>query len=439
MASLRDHFGSYYAPSADAIESALRTGLVSLDTNVLLSLYRLQPQARDELVRVLRSLGDRLWVPHQVALEFHQNRLNVIAEQERFFDKAKADLKAAIDDYTKKFRAFANRISLADTTVQKLIDEVSAAHAAIRAEVASAEQANEIHLHNHNTDDILALLEALLTDRIGDPMSADELGEARKEAKRRIEAKIPPGFMDREKSDPTGDYVLWKQLINEASKRQIPVVLITDDRKEDWFRRQHGLTLGPRIELCEEMQRDAGASFFLMTTESFLILAKEHLSAPVSSATVNQAKELPASVLEERVRDSREEYSMLREEVGLLNAKRISLDAEIRSIDEITQTTEITLATGVTPLLGGGDQPGGKVLSEPEKMILRRRIQELQARRQELVGVIARIQRDVAKVGRKMKQALDVVEFNGPLAMPDGHLIDTTYPWPTPTEDYQPE
>jgi hypothetical protein len=132
------------------------------------------------------------------------------------------------------------------------------------------------------------------------------------------------------------------------------------------------------------MQRDAGASFFLMTTESFLILAKEHLSAPVSSATVNQAKELPASVLEERVRDSREEYSMLREEVGLLNAKRISLDAEIRSIDEITQTTEITLATGVTPLLGGGDQPGGKVLSEPEKMILRRRIQELQARRQEV-------------------------------------------------------
>jgi PIN like domain len=51
-------------------------------------------------------------------------------------------------------------------------------------------------------------LEALFANRVGDPMDTAELEETRKEAKRRIEAKIPPGYMDRGKSDPSGDYIL---------------------------------------------------------------------------------------------------------------------------------------------------------------------------------------------------------------------------------------
>ncbi len=81
MASLRDRFERYYSSSIGAIDSALRTGLVTLDTNVLLNLYRLHSKARDELFCILEQLGDRLWIPHQVALEFHQNQLTVIAEQ----------------------------------------------------------------------------------------------------------------------------------------------------------------------------------------------------------------------------------------------------------------------------------------------------------------------------------------------------------------------
>lgn len=322
MASLRDGFDCYYAPSDDAIEAALRTGLVSLDTNVLLSLYRLQPQARDELLRVLGELGDQLWIPHQVAHEFHQNRLNVIAEQERFFGKAREDLKDAIDDYVKKFRAFANRISLLDTTVQELIDSVQGAHAAVSIEVANAEAVNEVHLAGHGSDEIRVRLEDLLADRVGDPMDSTEMDDLRKEAKRRIEARIPPGYMDRGKSDPTGDCILWKQLIREASKRRLPVVFITDDRKEDWFRREHGLTLGPRVELYEEMRKDADVPFFLMTTATFLVEVKKHLSARVSTATVSQAEELPASIDEERMQFILKTHRQLHEELAELEVRR---------------------------------------------------------------------------------------------------------------------
>jgi hypothetical protein len=81
MASLRDQFHHFYAPDEAAVKAALQAGLVTPDANVLLSLYRFQRVARDQLFSALEKLGVRLWIPHQVGLEFHRNRLGVMFEQ----------------------------------------------------------------------------------------------------------------------------------------------------------------------------------------------------------------------------------------------------------------------------------------------------------------------------------------------------------------------
>lgn len=86
--------------------------------------------------------------------------------------------------------------------------------------------------------------------------------------------------------------------MQEAARRRGPVVLVTDDRKEDWVRREHGLTLGPRPELCEEMSAAGGTPFLLMSTATFLRHAKEYLSVDVSPETVDQARELPSALTE---------------------------------------------------------------------------------------------------------------------------------------------
>jgi hypothetical protein len=65
-----DGFEGYQVPSNDEAELALRSGLVVVDTNALLNLYRYTERTRDDLFRVLESLGTRLWIPHQVMLEF---------------------------------------------------------------------------------------------------------------------------------------------------------------------------------------------------------------------------------------------------------------------------------------------------------------------------------------------------------------------------------
>lgn len=293
MANLRDQFAPYYTPGQEAVATAVRTGLVTPDTNVLLAAYRFERQAREELFSAFDKLGGRLWIPHQVALEFHRNRLGVIAQQDASFGKTRDELETAIGSYLAKLRAFTNRIAIQPRS-QELEQMIRDAHAHVTAQVNSAEEANDVHLDSRDSDEVLARLETLFEGRVGDPMKPDQLDAARKEAKRRVDQAIPPGYKDKDKADSSGDYLVWRQLLQEASTRQLPVILITDDHKEDWVRREHGLTLGPRPELCEEMSAEAGVSFHLMSTLTFLRHAKEYLHVSVSPETVEQARELPA-------------------------------------------------------------------------------------------------------------------------------------------------
>jgi hypothetical protein len=338
VANLRDLFAAHYAPGKAAVAAALRTGLVAPDTNVLLAAYRFERQARDELLNALAKLEDRLWIPYQVALEFHRNRLSVIAEQEAFFGKARKDLDAAVSSYLGKLGAFTNRIAMPQARVQELDLMIRGAHAHVLGQVTAAEEANEVHLDSHASDEVLARLEDLFGDgRVGEPMKPEELEAARKEAKRRVEQKIPPGYADKDKTDPSGDYLLWKQLMQEAGRRGVPIVLVSDDRKEDWVRREYGKTLGPRPELYEEMTAAARAPFHLMTTATFLRHAKEHLSVSVSPETVDQASELPDALrerelaaLEMRLQDLTQDLD--RAEAEFVRAQRELGESERRRI-----------------------------------------------------------------------------------------------------------
>jgi len=96
---MRDQFAHFYTPDDDTIATAMKTGLVVPDANVLLNFYRFQRTARDELFDALEKLGDRLWIPHQVGLEFHQTRLVVMAEQDAYFDSAGEVIVARVKDY----------------------------------------------------------------------------------------------------------------------------------------------------------------------------------------------------------------------------------------------------------------------------------------------------------------------------------------------------
>jgi hypothetical protein len=290
---MRDQFAHFYAPDDAAIATAMKTGLVVPDANVVLHLYRFQSEARDELFGVFEGLDARLWIPHQVGLEFQRNRLTVMSEQEGYFDAKLKELSDSTKALRDKFRAFKRRLSPGDEHVQKIEEAITSLDELVGAEIVKAKESNEVHLKDHASDEVRARIDTLFENRVGSPMEPKELEAAKKEAEKRIKEKIPPGYMDRKKVDPTGDYLVWRQLMTEAKSRSLPVVFITDDTKEDWYGEFKGMTLGARYELREEMNREAGVPLLMMTTETFLHHAETFLNAAVSSGTFVQAKELP--------------------------------------------------------------------------------------------------------------------------------------------------
>ncbi|MEV1132405.1 PIN-like domain-containing protein [Agromyces sp. NPDC049794] len=61
----------------DLVDEIWENGTIVLDANALLGLYEQTAATRAVYVGALESVQERLWLPHQVALEFHKNRRRV--------------------------------------------------------------------------------------------------------------------------------------------------------------------------------------------------------------------------------------------------------------------------------------------------------------------------------------------------------------------------
>ncbi len=136
---MENSFHGYYPPTSEEYERLWKEGLIVLDTNVLLNLYRLPTTARDELISVLELLKERLWIPHQVALEFHRRRLTVIAGERKTTEDALTSASELVSDLKKKVDALQidkrglgidpqPLISDLDKANLQLIEAIKAAH-----------------------------------------------------------------------------------------------------------------------------------------------------------------------------------------------------------------------------------------------------------------------------------------------------------------------
>lgn len=89
-----------------------------------------------------------------------------------------------------------------------------------------------------------------------------------------------------------GDVVVWFQLIDYAKQENKPIVLVTDDGKEDWWQESHGKKYGPRPELRQEMFSRAQVSFYLYTGDQFLEHAEKFLDLTSEPDVVEEAREV---------------------------------------------------------------------------------------------------------------------------------------------------
>lgn len=277
---MKDLFPAYYRLSDAELSERMKDCIFVLDTNVLFHLYRYSEASRKQLLDIMNRLATQLWMPHQIAYEFQKGRLERIVEREVQIEQLLAILEPLQTTRTVVYKnplierhrrdSYSNLDSLLkqyDRALAKLFRDLRKV-----AESLPDWDAN---------DPIRESIEAIYSDeRIGKPLDEARLKTAYDEGSERYKRKMPPGYKDgstKEGNEKYGDYIIWLQLIDFAKETNKPIVLVTDDQKEDWWLIINGRRKGARVELIEEMQQKGGAYFHLYNVQSFLRWAQKLL------------------------------------------------------------------------------------------------------------------------------------------------------------------
>jgi predicted nucleic-acid-binding protein len=294
---LFDGFEGYRTPSEDDYRRVLNEGLVAPDTNVLLNLYRYNATTQADLFAVLDRLGERLWVPHQVLVEFWRNRESALRDPQDTAETAIEALKDQCEQAIRVLRTWANRIALPTDRLANLQEALEKNFTLVNdaiAELVDAEAGEQAR--DTSTDPVLRKLELVLKGRVGPALDAEAYAEAVTEGQRRVAAELPPGYLDAKKNKgkvtegAAGDYLVWEQVLREAERRHCDVLLVTGDIKDDWWRKDRSQTRGPRLELVEEMRSRAGVRLFMLRPESLLIHARQVLAVNVREESVQDVE-----------------------------------------------------------------------------------------------------------------------------------------------------
>lgn len=289
-------------------------GLFVFDTNVLLDLYRLPNEAKEDLFKILESkqLKNRVWLPFQVHLEYVYNKNGEIRGQNTKFD--------VVSD---KVDGFQGEIQKLATTIKGEIDELDLKkrHSSIKAEKyindelfkASIDKLNKFkeelsELKKKQPDiadkDVIGdRIATIFEDKVGKGFDKAELQEIYKKGADRYKNKIPPGYKDDKKEGSHfyedkeyikkyGDLLLWKEIIEKAKNDKTVeyIILISSDLKDDW-RGKHNTV---RYELLNEIYHAASELkiFHIYDSSNFMKFAKEYLNLEVSDESIQDAKDI---------------------------------------------------------------------------------------------------------------------------------------------------
>jgi hypothetical protein len=279
-------FWAYYLPSQKQFEELWATAFFTFDTSVLLDLYQYSPEARGELFGILGDIRDRIWLSNQAALEYHRGRVGVISDQRTRVGEV---IQALNEVKTQIRTAIQGGAGMED--LNKALSETENVLKRFR------EQQSAVGMHEAHTgeDKIQLTLNELFSGErsLGAPYSDERLRALYEEGRTRFQEHVPPGFRDAEtKPEPSryGDFVLWRQVLDEAASRKAPAILVINDSKDDWWRLNGTTPFAPRAELREEIRRVANVDSWFYRLDQFLKLAKQYLKAEVSDETIKEVQ-----------------------------------------------------------------------------------------------------------------------------------------------------
>lgn len=288
----------WYPPTGPEIADLVTTATIALDANVLLDLYRVSADQRKQILGLLGTDGvrPRVWMPYQAAHEYQQNRLKVAYDHKNHYETVRKAIDELPHELTKAINDLRDQ-SVREQLLTVVATSISEAQSTLNEAVEELQRTNVIAAEGiHSDDPIRDRIDEILADstQVGPRPPDSVVADRKKVADGRYAAKRPPGYADHKKADPSGDLLMWLEILDRAEQfPDQPIILITGDVKEDWYQRSHGKTIGPRPELVAEFKSTANTrSYHQMTLKSFLHYANEHLGAGVGADTIASVEAL---------------------------------------------------------------------------------------------------------------------------------------------------
>ena len=285
---MKDLFPEYYSLSPDDFEQMWNEATFVFDANVLLNLYRYTPETSKQLLGIIKELQERIWMPYQFAYEYH----NRLAEQ---LDAPPQEYKSLIDliNSAKVQIIRSNKSLNTQTGLQtEIADRVNNVFQQLSNDVKSFQDEHYKWLKQSGLPDQVS---ELFNGKVGAKSSYEDLHEYHKLGEMRYKYNIPPGFEDADKDGyPYGDLVGWFQIIEYAKETQKPVLLITNDAKDDWVKLDLDGKRTTHPELVKEMKEKAGVQFYLYNSKEFGVAAKKYIDSQITDEALEEI---------ERVRD----------------------------------------------------------------------------------------------------------------------------------------
>lgn len=343
VGSFTSGYEEFWRRSQSSVDEAIRSYRIVLDSNAILNLYRMNLHARDEYLHVLETVASRIWIPRQVADEFHRNRLSSVDVHIRALKEKSGAVMEAADVLLASLRDFARLRSLASSAnayVAPFNESIQQVKRAVQDDVDDFDLSPE---HLVSDDPVLRRLAVIFDERVGKGIASDDRQEAKDEAERRGKEKIPPGYKDvgKKGEDGYGDYFIWREILEYARESKAPILFISTDVKEDWVRMQCGLSVGPRPELVREMHSVAGVPYFHITLATFLTRAPSVLNVQVSQGTIDQVKNRS-----DMQRKLRRKYELLVREVSKLDAETATVNRLVLESQQREMMADARLANG---------------------------------------------------------------------------------------------
>jgi hypothetical protein len=298
-------FAGFLEYTEEEFKELWEQAIFVVDTNVLINFYKYtNKETTQNLFDILKELkkANRLWIPHQVALEYFFNYENNMYKQNEGYHLLGEKLKNLKEDAKKIFNQVQSEYPYINTDnfqffIENLEQSCEKLQKQLDKEIKSLPDAEAIK------NDLLELMSGI----IGEPYDQKRINEIEKEGEERYHHNVPPGFKDKDDRNKQGfrtyggiryqqlygDLIVWNQMIDKAREKdkKRPIIFITEEKKEDWWEKDGSKIKRPHPHLIQEFLEKTGQKFYMYRTDSFVQYAKKYLGANVTDEQIQNVTE----------------------------------------------------------------------------------------------------------------------------------------------------